>query len=100
MRMFVAALVLALSVPAIAGNEPPATTRPARTESAPKTDMDRPNTTAKPVDGKALCTLVNPDQNAPSERGDCVAEREPVQQRPSEKSPPAGPNNDATASAR
>jgi len=97
-----AALVFALSVPALAGNEPataPAP-RPARTESAPKTDMDRPTTTAKPVDGKTLCTFVNPDQNAPSERGDCVAEREPVQQRPADKSPPAGPNNDATPSAR
>ena len=100
MRSFVAALVLALSVPAVAGNEPPVATRPARTESAPKTDLERPPTTAKPVDGKALCTFVNPDQNAPSERGDCVAEREPVQQRPTDKSPPAGPGNDATPSAR
>ena len=100
MRTFVAALVLAVSLPAIAGNEPTATTRPARTESAPKSDLERPTTTSKPVDGKALCTYVNPDQNAPSERGDCVAEREPVQQRPTEKAPPVGPNNDATPSVR
>lgn|SRR5512143_2084356 len=100
MRTFVAAVILALSVPAVAGTEAPTTTRPARSESAPKTDMERPSTPAKPVDGKTLCTYVNPDQNAPSERGDCVAEREPVQQRPTDKSPPAGPGNDATPSAR
>src|SRR5262249_7670259 len=65
--------LFALAVPASAGNEPPATTRPPRAESAPKPDLDRPATATKPVDGKTLCTYVSADPNAPSQRGDCVA---------------------------
>jgi hypothetical protein len=96
--VFLAVALFAL--PAHAGSEPPATTRPPRAESAPKPDLERPATTAKPVDGKTLCTYVSADPNAPSQRGDCVAEREPVEQRPAEKSPPGGPGNDSTPSRR
>ena len=99
MRSVLAAVaLLALSAPVHAGSEPPATTRPPRADAAPKADLDRPKTEPKPVDGKALCTYVNADQNAPSQRGDCVAEREPVEQRPPDKSPPGGPGNDSTPS--
>lgn len=101
MRTVLAAVaLLALAAPVKAGVEPPATTRPPRADSAPKADLDRPTTAPKPVDGKTLCTYVNADPNAPSQRGDCVAEREPVEQRPPDKSPPGGPGNDATPSAR
>ncbi len=98
MRTLLAAVVLVLAVPASAGNEP--APRPSRTETAPKPELDRAPNTTKPVDGKALCTYVNPDPNAPSERGDCVAEREPVQARPPDKSPPVAPGNDSMPSAR
>jgi hypothetical protein len=83
-----AALILLAASPAVAGSD------------APKADLARPTATAKPVDGKALCAYVSPDQNAPSQRADCVAEREPAPQRPVEKTPPAGPGNDATPSSR
>jgi hypothetical protein len=88
MRTLAALIVLALAAPALAGSD------------APKADLARPTTTAKPVDGRALCAYVSPDQNAPSQRTDCVAEREPAPQRPVEKTPPAGPGNDAAPSSR
>ena len=91
MRTTLAALLI-LTAPAFAGGDAP--------RSAPKADLDRPTAPTKPVDGKALCTYVSPDQNAPSERADCVADRQPMPQRPVEKTPPGGPGNDATPSAR
>ncbi len=91
-------LVLALAVPA--GAEPTPAPRAPRSETAPKPDLDRPAPSPKPVDGKSLCTYVSADPNAPSQRGDCVADREPMPDRPVEKSPPGGPGNDATPSAR
>lgn len=91
MRTTLAALLI-LTAPAFAGGDSP--------RSAPKADLDRPAAPTKPVDGKSLCTYVSPDQNAPSERTDCVADRQPMPQRPVEKTPPGGPGNDATPSAR
>jgi hypothetical protein len=80
----VACLVLALAVPALAGDAP---------ASAPKPELDRPST--KPKDAPPVCGLVDRDPNAPSDRTDCIATRDPAPQRPVEKTPPAGPGNDA-----
>jgi hypothetical protein len=92
MRTTLAALLtLALATPALAGDAP---------RSAPKADLDRPAATAKPVDGKALCTYVSPDQNAPSDRTGCVATNEPMPEHPVEKTPPGGPGTDSQPSAR
>ena len=95
-----ASLVLALAVPVHAGSDPSNTARAPRSDGAPKPSLDRPATApAKPIDGKSLCTYVNPDQNAPSDRTDCIAGREPTPQRPTEKTPPGPPGNDAMPSS-
>ena len=97
---FAAILLVVFAAPVHAGSDAPTTPRPPRSETAPKPELERPAQSPKPADGKALCTYVNADQNAPSERGDCIAEREPMPQRPTEKTPPGPPANDATPSAR
>jgi hypothetical protein len=99
-KTFAAMLLIAFAVPVHAGTDATNAPRPPRAETAPKADLDRPAQSPKAVDGKALCTYVNADQNAPSERGDCIAEREPMPQRPTEKTPPGPPSNDATPSSR
>jgi hypothetical protein len=101
MRAKLAAMFLVVAAASgRAGNDPSNAPRPPRGEAAPKSDLDRPTASPKPVDGKALCTYINPDQNATSQRGDCVAERDPAPQRPVEKTPPAPPGNDAAPSSR
>ncbi len=103
MRTFLAlAVTVAFAAPGHAGNDPTTTSRPARGESAPKPELERPapSPDKKPAENKAVCTYVDRDQNAPSERVDCIAGRDPAPQRPVEKSPPNPPGNDATPSAR
>jgi len=101
MRTTLAAMVLlGFALPVYAGSDPGTTPRAGSSDGAPKPDLERPAASPKPVDGKSLCTYVSPDQNAPSERGDCVADREPMPQRPVEKSPPGPLGGDATPSSR
>jgi hypothetical protein len=89
MRMILVAMLMVAPAAVRAGDAP---------AKAPKPELERPATDRKPVDGKQVCGLVDRDPNAPSQRGDCVTEREPIAQRPVEKSPPGGPGNDATPS--
>ena len=91
------ALALVLALAATGHADAP---RAPHAEAAPKTELERKAPAGKPVDGASLCTYVNADQNAPSERRDCIAGREPEPQRPVEKTPPHGPNDDAVASRR
>jgi hypothetical protein len=84
-------MLLVLAAPAYAGGE---------SKPAPKPELQRPESERKPTDGKAVCVYADRDQNAPSERGDCVADHDQVAQRPAEKTPPGGPGGDATPSAR
>lgn len=99
MRTTLAAIfTLACAATGHAGPDP--STKPARSDTAPRPELDRKPAETKPTDGKQLCTYVSPDPNAPSERTDCIAQREPAPQRPVEKTPPAGPGNDATPSRR
>lgn len=69
-------------------------------KAAPKPELQRREVASehKPGDGKAVCVYVDRDQNAPSQRGDCVADHDQVAQRPVEKTPPGGPGGDATPS--
>jgi len=83
-------MLLVLVAPAYAGDS----------KSAPKPELQRPASDHKPADGKAVCVYADRDQNAPSERGDCVADHDQVAQRPVEKTPPGGPGGDATPSVR
>lgn len=83
-------MLLALAAPAYAGDS----------KAAPKPELQRPASEHKAPDGKAVCVYADRDQNAPSERGDCVADHDQVAQRPVEKSPPGGPGGDATPSVR
>jgi hypothetical protein len=93
MRTTLAAmLAIALATPALAGTSDPRT--------PPKADLDRPPTAGKPGDDKAVCTYVAPDPNSPPQRTDCIAAREPVPERPVEKTPPGGPGTDAAPSVR
>jgi len=84
-------MLLVLVAPAYAGGE---------SKAAPKPELQRPGSDRKPADGKAVCVYADRDQNAPSERGDCVGEHDQVAQRPVEKTPPGGPGGDATPSVR
>ena len=83
------AMVLVLGTPAFAGGEG---------KAAPKPELERPATDRKPADGKAVCGYLDRDQNAPSQRVDCIADHDQVAQRPVEKTPPGGPGGDATPS--
>ena len=83
-------MLLVLVAPAYAGDN----------KRAPKPELQRPASERKPADGKAVCVYADRDQNAPSQRGDCVADHDQVAQRPVEKTPPGGPGGDATPSAR
>ena len=85
------ALLLTLAAPAFAGDA---------SKAAPKADLERPAAAGKPADGKALCTYVSPDQNAPSDRAGCVANNEPMPEHPVEKTPPGAPGSDSQPSAR
>lgn len=92
MRTVLAVLLVLGATPAVAGGD---------AKAAPKPELDRPTSERKPGDGKAVCVYVDRDQNAPSQRGDCVADHDQVAQRPVEKTPPGGPGGDgATPSAR
>ena len=69
-------------------------------KAAPKPELQRPASDHKPADGKAVCVYADRDQNAPSQRGDCIADHDQVAQAPVEKTPPGGPGSDATPSLR
>lgn len=93
MRSVLSSLLLAAFVTTShAGGDP--------TERTSKPELERPAAGSKPVDGKTLCAYISPDQNAPSERQDCIADREPLPQRPTEKTPPGPPANDTVPSSR
>jgi len=96
---FAAVLVLALAGSGYAGSEPPTAQRAPRSDAAPNPELGRPTTNPKPVDGKSLCTYVSPDPNAPSERVDCVAERDPAPAQPIEKTPPGAPGGGSQPSS-
>jgi hypothetical protein len=89
---------MAFAAPVHGGNDPSSIARAPRGESSPKPDLERPSASPSSPDGKPLCKYVTQDPNAPGERNDCIADREPVQQRPAERTPPAAPGNDATPS--
>ena len=78
-------MLLLASAPAVAGGEG---------KAAPKPELDRPAGDNKPGDRNALCVYVDRDQNAPSQRGDCVADHDQVAQRPVEKTPPGAPGGE------
>ena len=84
-------MLLLLVAPAYAGGEG---------KAAPKPELQRPTSDHKAGDGKAVCVYADRDQNAPSQRGDCVADHDQVAERPVEKTPPGGPGGDATPSVR
>jgi len=97
MRSILAAMaVLAFAAPVQAGSDPASPSHAPRTETAPKPDLDRAS--PKPVASPSVYTYVDADPNAPTGRTDCIADREPLPQRPTEKSPPGPPGNDATPS--
>ncbi len=85
----VLAMVLLLGTAAYAGDA----------KAPPKPELERPASERKPADGKAVCVYTDRDQNAPSQRGDCVADHDQVAQRPVEKTPPGGQGGDATPSS-